>query len=82
MNGWRDQLDPGNGTIFTDHKTIEGMKTFETTTKRLASSNAAIHKCSYGYSRSFGAGGRKQQPEVFAYIDTFVDKVVESSDDD
>ena len=58
---------------------LEGGKTYQTTTKRLVSSNAAIHKCPYGYSRSFGACRWKQQTEVFAYIDRFVDKVVGSS---
>ena len=61
---------------------LEGRKTYQTTTKKLASSNAAIHKRPYGYSGSIGAGGWKQQPEVFAYIDRFVDKVVGSSADD
>ena len=53
--------------------------TYQATTKRLVSSDAAIYKCPYGYSGSIGAGRWKQQTEVFAYIDRFVDKVVGSS---
>ena len=63
---------------------LEGMKTYQMTTKGLASSYTEIHKRPYGYSVNgfFGAGGWKQQPEVLAHIDGFVDKVVKSSADE
>ena len=47
---------------------VEVGKTHDATIKKLASFNAAIHICSYGYSASFRAGRLKQQNQVFSDI--------------
>ena len=75
---WRD-IKRDAQARFKECLACQSSKVGKQTTKRFASSYTAIHKRPYGYSGSFRAGGWKQQPEVFAFIDRFVDKVIGSS---